>query len=90
MLVTAQGPKTPKNTKQIWNKQKYKQTNTAPTNKIDTAKKSPRASFGMENGATDAEKHEESKFTAKNAPKPQKTQKTQNNSNNPKHKINTQ
>tara|TARA_A100001015_G_scaffold225454_1_gene254472 strand:+ start:331 stop:480 length:150 start_codon:yes stop_codon:yes gene_type:complete len=31
----------------------------------------------MENGATDAEKHGESKFTAKNAPTPQKSQKAQ-------------
>ena len=32
----------------------------------------PRAYFGMKNCATDAEKHGESKFTAKNVPKPQK------------------
>ena len=29
----------------------------------------PKASFGMKNNATDAEKHGESKFTAKNVPK---------------------
>ena len=35
-----------------------------------------RVYFGVINGATDAEKHGESKFTAKNAPKSQKTKTT--------------